>query len=58
MKQIICPLDGKPCQADCPDRYTDTAEGGCLMTTAQEQGAQLIDFGGGMIGLYFDGRTP
>ena len=20
MKQLLCPLDGNPCEADCPDR--------------------------------------
>lgn len=28
MKQIICPIDGKPCEKSCPDRYTDRKEGG------------------------------
>lgn len=23
MKQRICPLDGKPCEKKCPDRYKD-----------------------------------
>ncbi len=23
MKDVICPLDGQPCEKDCPDRYTD-----------------------------------
>ena len=33
MEQIICPIDGKPCEETCPDRYIDRAEGGCFMTT-------------------------
>ena len=53
MKQLICPLDGKPCEAGCPDRYRDQPEGGCMLTTAQEQGARIIDFGGGNVGMMF-----
>lgn len=26
MRQVICPLDGKPCEQDCPDRYIDQPE--------------------------------
>lgn len=33
METIICPIDGKPCEENCPDRYKDRAEGGCFMTT-------------------------
>lgn len=59
MKQLICPIDGKPCEADCPDRYKDRPEGGCLLTTAQELGAQIIDLGGSNVGLLFqpEGRS-
>jgi len=32
MQQLICPLDGKPCEADCPDRYKDQPEGGDIGT--------------------------
>lgn len=53
MRQLICPLDGKPCARDCPDRYRDAPEGGCFLTTAQEQGANIIDFGGGNVGMMF-----
>lgn len=53
MKQLTCPLDGKPCEADCPDCYKDQPEGGCVLTTAQEQGAQIIDFGGGDVWMMF-----
>lgn len=53
MKQIICPLDGKPCEADCPDRYVDQPEGGCLLTTAQEMGAQIIYLSDGCAGILF-----
>ena len=38
MKDIICPLDGKPCEKDCPDRYIDHPGGGCFLTTAQGWG--------------------
>lgn len=56
MKQLIYPLDNKPCEQDCPDRYTD--QPGCALTTAQEEGAQIVDFGGGCVGMVFtpDGK--
>ena len=38
MKQLICPVDGKPCDPQCPDRYIDREQGGCFLTTAQELG--------------------
>lgn len=44
MKDVICPLDGQPCEKDCPDRYTDYPGGGCALTTAQELGMKIIDF--------------
>lgn len=50
MKQLICPLDGKPCERDCPDRYP---EGGYFLATAQEQGARILDLGGGDVGMLF-----
>lgn len=53
MKQVICPLDRKPCSRDCPDRYQDQPEGGCMLTTPQEPGAQIIDLGGGDVGMMF-----
>lgn len=53
MKDIICPLDGKPCEKDCPDRYIDHPGGGCFLTTAQGMGAKLIDLGGGDVGMMF-----
>ena len=53
MQQLICPLDGKPCEADCPNRYRDAPEGGCFLTTAQERGAMLFDLGDNDIGLLF-----
>ena len=53
MKQLICPLDGKLCEAGCPDRYRDQPQGGCMLTTAQEQGARIIDFGDGDVGMMF-----
>ena len=42
MQEIICPLDGKPCEHDCPDRYVDQPEGGCFITTALEQGFTVV----------------
>ncbi len=53
MKQVICPLDNHPCERDCPDRYKDRPEGGCMLTTAQAQGAKIVDFGGGDVGIVF-----
>lgn len=47
MKDVICPIDGRPCEKDCPDRYLEQPGGGCALTTAQELGAKIIDFGGG-----------
>ncbi|MGO5096083.1 hypothetical protein ACTQ34_09695 [Agathobaculum sp. LCP25S3_E8] len=41
-KDITCPLDNRPCEHNCPDRYIDRPEGGCLLTTALEQGCSLI----------------
>lgn len=42
MKDVICPLDGKPCEKDCPDRYFDAPEGGCFLTTALELGIAVV----------------
>ena len=42
MRQVICPLDGKPCEQECPDRYIDQPEGGCILTTAMELGCSVI----------------
>lgn len=53
MKDIICPLDGKPCEKNCPDRYIDHPSGGCILTTAKELGANLIDLGRGNVGIVF-----
>lgn len=53
MKQLICPLDGKPCAQDCPDRYQDQPEGGCFLTTAQEQGGTILNLGGDTVGVLF-----
>lgn len=53
MEQLICPLDGNPCEQDCPDRYIDHPGGGCILTTAQELGASLVNFGSGSVGMIF-----
>ena len=53
MDQLICPLDGKPCEANCPDRYHDQPEGGCILTTAQELGFQIMDLGDGWGGMLY-----
>ncbi len=44
MKDVICPIDGRPCEKDCPDRYIEQPGGGCALTTAKELGAKIIDF--------------
>lgn len=53
MEQLICPLDEVPCERDCPDRYIDQPEGGCILTTAQELGAQIISLGDGLAGILY-----
>lgn len=53
-KEIICPLDNKPCEKDCPDRYVDQPKGGCFLTTALELGnASIVDLGNGKVGVLF-----
>lgn len=42
MNQVICPIDGLPCERNCPDRYIDRPEGGCLITTALELDFNVI----------------
>lgn len=42
MQQITCPLDGTPCASDCPDRFYDREEGGCLLTMQLERGASIM----------------
>lgn len=42
MNQITCPLDGTPCAADCPDRFYDREEGGCLLTMQIERGESVM----------------
>lgn len=54
MEQLICPIDGQPCEPDCPDRYHDQPEGGCILTTAQELGASITYLGGGYSSIRFD----
>lgn len=48
MNQIICPIDGKPCEENCPDRYIDQPEGGCILTTAMEFADVTIIIRGGV----------
>lgn len=38
----ICPLDGLPCEKDCPDRFVDTPDGGCPLTLALDMGVNVI----------------
>lgn len=44
MDQIICPIDGKPCEKDCRDRYQDKPEGGCALSDALAAGDISILF--------------
>lgn len=53
MKQLTCPIDGKPCDPQCPDRYIDQEQGGCALTTAQELGFTLLNLGGGDVGMLY-----
>lgn len=39
---VICPVDGRPCAPDCPDRFYDRPDGGCLMTELQAHGASVL----------------
>lgn len=32
MKEIICPIDGRPCDPSCKSRYADLPEGGCFLS--------------------------
>ena len=46
MQAIICPLDGAPCDPECPDRWNDRPEGGCLLSMLMEHSdASLITSG-------------
>lgn len=45
MQQIICPADGRPCDPDCPDRFHDREEGGCLMTMLLEHSDATLIIG-------------
>lgn len=54
MSDRTCPLDGKPCEKDCPDRFHDTPDGGCLLTMVQDMGGNVItieELGGGQYAL-------
>ena len=59
MRQVICPLDGKPCEQDCPDRYIDQPEGGCILTTAMGLGCNVISLNdAGSIAHVFTPHQP
>lgn len=53
MTDCICPLDGKPCLKDCPDRFRDREEGGCVLTIAAEMGATILTLDGNTVGVAF-----
>ena len=57
MQDLICPLDGQPCEKDCPDRYIDQPEGGCFLTTAQELGASVFNLPGQFAGIMFTPKS-
>ena len=40
-EQPTCPLDGKPCDPECPDHFKDHPERGCVLTLAKEHGATV-----------------
>ena len=40
----ICPLDDHPCEKDCPDRFTDTPDGGCRLTLSLDMGINVLCF--------------
>ena len=42
MQDTICPIDGKPCDKNCHNLYTDTPSGGCFVTTALEMGISVF----------------
>ena len=48
---MTCPLNGKPCKADCPDRYQDRP--GCVLTTAASMGARVVSLGKGDAAIVF-----
>lgn len=51
MKDILCPLDGRPCDPACPEQYHD--QSGCWMTTAQKVGAQVLPLGGDTVAVVY-----
>ena len=42
MREVICPVDGRPCDPECPDRFTDRPEGGCILTMAADMGCKVF----------------
>lgn len=56
MKPTICPLDNRPCERNCPDRYRHDPAGGCYLTTVVEYGAQIIWAGGDDVVIMFNAR--
>lgn len=36
MNDRICPLDGKPCERSCPDRYPNDPRGGCILVAVHD----------------------
>ena len=47
IRDCICPLDGRPCEKSCPDRYIDDPRGGCILTDVKEAGGKIYPLGGG-----------
>lgn len=42
MNEIICPIDGKPCDPACPNRYIDQPGGGCVLSTVADMSDTVI----------------
>lgn len=47
IQDYTCPLDGFPCEKDCPDRDHDDPRGGCILCDVSRMGGKIINFGGG-----------
>ena len=39
---IVCPIDGKPCDPACPNRYIDQPGGGCVLSTVADMSDTVI----------------
>lgn len=55
---VQCPVDGRPCALDCPDRRPDRPAGGCFLTTACELGGRPLHLGDGLVAIVFEDDPP